>query len=150
MPIKKTIAILLTLSLVAGASGFQAAIMEKLLPGRWMLYAGGGAEIWDFRADGTWISASNTGTGQTHTWHVESATEDDLEKLWAQPKLVLVIDETGRYGLHLDWEQVDETLAILRGGIITEDERALTASVPLCISITFDIGGGGYVRMKDE
>ena len=61
-----------------------------------------------------------------------------------------MIDETERYGLHLDWDEVDATLAVLGGGLITEDEKALAAPLPLCISITFDIGGGGYVRMKDE
>ena len=46
-----------------------------------------------------------------------------------------------RIGIH-----VGDVLLML----ITEDEKALTAALPLCISITFDIGGGGYVRMKDE
>ena len=143
MPIHKITAVLLTLLLAANASGFQASIMEKVLPGRWMLYAGGGVEIWDFHADGTCFSG-------THTWHVETATEEDLKILWAQPKLILVIDETERYGLHLDWDKVDATLAIMGGGLIMEEEKALTAPLPLCIGITFDIGGGGYVRMKDK
>jgi len=150
MPINKIMAVLLTLLLTASAGGFQASMMEKVLPGRWMLYAGGGAEIWDFHADGTCVSTSYTGSSETHTWHVEAATEEDLKILWAQPKMILVIDETARYGLHLDWDQVDATLAILGGGLITEEEKALTSPLPLCISITFNEGGGGYVRMKDE
>ena len=149
MLMKKTLILLVILSLLAGSGAFQAALMQKLLPGRWMLYAGGGVEIWDFREDGACTSTGITFDGveitTTHTWRVEKATEEDLEKLWAQPDVVLVIDETHRYGLHLELET---TLGILKGGVITEEERALTASLPLCISLTDGMGGGGYVRMK--
>ena len=151
MIMKKTVAFLLILSLLAGVGAFQAAVMEKLLIGRWMLYAGGGEEIWDFHEDGTctstWYASEEV---ETHAWRVEKAAEEDLEKLWSQPRLVLVIDETERYGLHLELEELETTLGIMRGGVITEEERALTASLPLCISLTNGIGGGGYVRMKDE
>lgn len=154
MIMKKTLALLLILSLLAGVGAFQAALMDKLLIGRWMLYAGGGEETWDFRADGTCISTSTTIYGEeitkTRTWRVEKATEEDLEKLWSQPRMVLVIDETERYGLHLELEELETTLGIMRGGVITDEERALTAPLPLCISLTNGIGGGGYVRMKDE
>lgn len=153
---QKILAILMALALLTGIlpPALQAATVTKLLPGRWMLYAGGGAETWDFRADGTCTSTGITFDGDetvnTHTWRVETATEEDLEKLWAQPRLVLVIDEVNRYGLHFDREQLETALGILQGGVITEEERALTAAMPLCISLTDGMGGGGYVRMKDE
>ena len=147
---KSIVAALLILSLLTGAGALQAAVMEKLLPGRWMMYAGGGADTWDFHADGTCTDTWYSGKTGTHTWRVEPATEADLEKLWARPRLVLVIDEADRYGLHLEQEQLFTALDILRGGVITDAERALTASIPLCIAITHGIGGGGYVRMKDE
>ena len=151
MLMKKTLILLVILSLLAGSGAFQAALMQKLLPGRWMLYAGGGEETWDFHEDGTctstWYASEEV---ETHTWRVEKATEEDLEKLWSQPRTVLVIDETARYGLHLELEELETTRGIVRGGVITEEERALTASLPLCISLTNSIGGGGYVRMKDE
>ena len=146
---KKTVALLLILSLLAGSGAFQAAVMEKLLIGRWMLYAGGGEETWDFRADGTCVSTSTTIYGdeitKTHTWRVEPATEEDREKIWTRPAIVLVIDGTSREGICFDMQ---ETMMILRGGIISQKERELAAAMPLCISITKGIGGGGYVRMK--
>ena len=149
MLMKKLALLLVILSLLTGIGSSQAALMQKLLPGRWMLYAGGGAETWDFREDGACTSTGITIDGveitTTHIWRVEKATEEDLETLWAQPDVVLVIDETKRYGLHLELET---TLGILTGGVITEEERALTASLPLCISLSDDMGGGGYVRMQ--
>ena len=153
---KKLLAILAVLAILSGAlpPTLQQAAWTRLLPGRWMLLAGGGADIWDFQADGTC-----TGTGiafdggeitKAHTWRVEAATEADLQKLWAQPQMVLVIDGEVRYGLHLNYEEWQEAMGILSGGLITEEERALAADLPLCISITFGEGGGGYVRMKEQ
>ena len=151
---KRLLALFLVVPLLAGSGAFRAGVMEKLLIGRWMLYAGGGADIWEFHEDGTCTSTGITFDGDEiigmHTWRVEKATEEDLKKLWAQPKAVLVIDGEERYGLHLEWEHVETTLRILLGGELMEEERVLTAALPLCISLTDWMGGGGYVRMKDE
>ena len=155
---KKLLVLLSVMALLSGAlpASLQAAAWEKILPGRWMLWAGGGVEIWDFREDGTCVASwsdleeEEISHSSAHTWRVEPATEQDLQKLWAQPAAVLVIDGEERYGLHFEGEHARETLDILEGSIITEEEKALTAALPLCISITFWEGGGGYVRMKDQ
>ncbi len=148
---KKVLVLLTALALLTGLlpPAMQASWMTKLLPGKWMLIAGGGAEIWDFHGDGTCVSSTYAGASSAHTWRVEAATEADLEQLWAKPCLVLVIDEA-RYGLHFNWQTMETTLGILEGGILPEEERALTAPLPLCVSITNGMGGGGYVRMKDQ
>ncbi|NLD84120.1 MAG: hypothetical protein GX637_08140 [Clostridiales bacterium] len=153
---KKAFLFLTVLAVLSGVlpPSLQAEALARVLPGRWMLYAGGGAETWDFHEDGTCVSAYTDVEGsehsETHTWRVEAATEEDLKTLWAQPQVVLVIDGGERLGLHLTWAHIRETALIVAGGWITEEERARTAPLPLCISLTFGEGGGGYVRMKDQ
>ena len=49
-----------------------------------------------------------------------------------------------------DRAAVQDTIALMQGGIISQAERDLAAPLPLCMNITHDIGGGGYVRMKGE
>ena len=144
---KSIVAALLILSLLAGAGAVQAALMEKLLPGRWMMYAGGGADTWDFHADGTCTGTWYSGETETHTWRVEPAGAEDREKIWANPRVVLVIDGARREGVSFDTQ---DTIALMQGGIISQAERDLAAPLPLCMNITHDIGGGGYVRMKGE
>lgn len=153
---KKVLVILLALVIATGAlpASLQARAMTKLLPGRWMLYAGGGTDIWEFHEDGTCVSVSADFDGkenvQTRAWRVEAATEADKAKLWAKPDTVLVIDGRERFGLHLTAGHLKEAAHILAGGWISQEERTQAAAVPLCISITFGEGGGGYVRMKDQ
>ena len=153
---RKILVILLALTIATGAlpASLQARAMTKLLPGRWMLYAGGGTDIWEFHEDGTCVAINTDFDGkentESHTWRVEPATEEDLKNLWAQPDVVLVIDGRERFGLHLTAGHLKEAAHILAGGWISEEERAQAAAVPLCISITFWEGGGGYVRMKNQ
>jgi len=139
---KKTLAILMAAAILLSGESPAVWLMKRILPGRWMLYAGGGyEEIWDFHADGT------VGDGTHHTWRAEAAAAEDRERIWSHPTVVLVIDEKERCGLHFDWRDM---LAILADSCITEEEKALAAPLPLCISITMREGGGGYVRMKDD
>ena len=79
---QKTLVILTVLALLRGilSPGMQAAVLTKLLPGRWMLYAGGGADIWEFHADGTCVRIGcdrDAENNETYTWRVEPATEED-------------------------------------------------------------------------
>ena len=78
---------------------------------------------------------------------MEPAGAEDREKIWANPRVVLVIDGARREGVSFDTQ---DTIALMQGGIISQAERDLAAPLPLCINITLDIGGGSYVRMKDE
>lgn len=113
----------------------EKLILSQFLPGYWEIWAGGGADGFSFRDDGTVTVFLHDSTSYETTWQLNDAIESQSQEIWSHPQLVLQLGEE-TYGIHLGLDGL-----IIHGGEQISD-------IPWSFSLIYFEGGGGYIRPR--
>ena len=118
----------------------EKIILEKTLPGEWVLLAGGGFDACTFYKDGTvTIRSSSDSEPFTSTWHLEMARSDQKQKYSSHPNVMLVVGDE-EYGIDLN---LNSSLI----GLYVNGKKVYNSLLTLSFSLSFPLEGGGeYVR----
>ena len=130
----------IVLSSILFRGQIEKIILEKTLPGEWVLLAGGGFDACTFYKDGTvTIRSSSDSEPYTTTWHLERASSNQKEEYTSHPNVMLVVGDK-EYGIDLD---LNSSLI----GLYVNGKKVYNSLLTLSFSLSFPFDGGGeYVR----
>ncbi len=134
-----TLACVMLFSLYLFRGRIEKIILEKTLPGEWILLAGGGFESCVFDTNGTvMITNSPEIVPYVTSWHLECSNSAQRQSFWSHPNVILVVGDE-EYGIGLI---LDSSL----NGLYVDGKQVYTSLFSFSFSLTFGEGGGQYVR----
>ena len=117
----------------------EKLILEKTLPGEWVLLAGGGFDSCAFDTNGTvMIKVSPDQAPYMTSWHLECSNTAQKQSIWSHPNVILVIGDR-EYGIALN---LNSSL----GNLYQNGNQVYTSLLSFSFSLTYGEGGGEYVR----